>query len=262
MLCSPIINFRCGSNPTFALQPFHGGGHFRRTGRGGLIRYLVPRLSRGAVAELEQLQGLLERIVLTKDDDRRTSPLLDQVGELKAGPVYKAIMTATGNQPCDFSKFVRGNGNRAPPLVQFFAWLLVQKRIQCRANLHMKAVLDDPSCELCAHAVEDCDRIILLCPFAAQVWSSLGVCTAGCDVSQLWLLPRPPGIPVKHYNVFILLIAWHLWKHRNDVVFNAATPSLARFWATCKEEARLWSCRWRRDGRVEVEFWCQLFSSM
>jgi hypothetical protein len=158
---------------------------------------------------------------------------------------------------CSFGWWLMADGWCWFVLREKYCWLLADKP----KALHMKPVLDDPSCELCAHAVEDCDHIILLCPFAAQVWSSLGVCTAGCDVSQLWLLPRPPGIPVKHYNV-ILLIAWHLWKHRNDVVFNAATPSLARFWATCKEEARLWSCRWRRDGRVEVEFWCQLFSSM
>jgi len=33
--------------------------------------------------------------------------------------------------------------------VRFFAWLLVQGRIQCKANLVTKGIVDAPTCELC-----------------------------------------------------------------------------------------------------------------
>jgi hypothetical protein len=54
--------------------------------------------------------------------------------------------------------------NKAPPRVQFFAWLLVQERIQCRSNLVKKHVVAENMCEVCAQE-EDCSHIIFRCSF-------------------------------------------------------------------------------------------------
>jgi len=227
---------------------------------GGLERYLVPRLTARAAAELEQLRQILTRVRLRPGDDRRSSPLCDAGGVLRAGPAYQLSMVAAGAPPCDFHAFVWGN--RAPPKVQFFAWLLVQERIQCRANLLKKNVVQDATCEVCRAGVEDCDHLLFRCPFSSSVWTSLHVDTAGCSVRHLWCVPRPDAVPEKYYNCFILLICWQLWKHRNGVIFQSLDPSLTRFWADCIEEAKLWPSRWPRADRCVVEAWCQSLSPM
>lgn len=156
-----------------------------------------------------------------------------------------------------FTKFVWGS--RAPPRVHFFAWLLVQECIQCRANLMKKHILDDGGCPVCG-ATEDSNHIIFGCSFATAVWRTLGIDTTNAVVRTLWTLGWPPALPVAHYDSFLLLTCWLLWKHRNDIVFNDASPSLPRFWRTCKEEARLWSHRLPLADRWVTDAWCTLFS--
>jgi len=141
---------------------------------------------------------------------------------LRAGPVYWLTMQATGADQCDYATFVWRN--RAPPRVQFFAWLLTRQRLNCRTNLRGKNLLDDTSCELCASGEEDCHHLILSCPFANQAWQALGMDATLGDVAKLWALPRPATIPTRHFDSFVLLICWNLWKHRNDVIFRSLPP--------------------------------------
>ncbi|CAN6345376.1 unnamed protein product [Urochloa humidicola] len=225
----------------------------------GLMPYLVPRISRPAQEELQKLGEVLALVSLRSGEDHRTSALTAKDGVLRAGPVYKLLMATTGPQPRDFSDFVWKN--RAPPRVQFFAWLLVQERIQCRTNLLKKHIVQDASCELCSQA-EDPDHIIFRCSFANQAWTKLGIDPSECTVRALWTVPRPTIVPAKHYHVFLLLISWHLWKHRNAVVFNNEPASLARLWHACKEDALLWSHRWPHSEREAADVWCSILSSM
>ncbi|CAN6308641.1 unnamed protein product [Urochloa humidicola] len=90
----------------------------------------------------------------------------------------------------------------------------------------------------------------------------LGIDTSQISVTQLWNIERPTNIPLKHFTSYIILICWHLWKHRNAVVFNAATPSHLQMWANCKEDARLWSFRWPITDREIADSWCSSFHIM
>jgi hypothetical protein len=63
------------------------------------------------------------------------------------------------------------------------------------------------------------------------------------DCSRMWELPRPEAILSSHYNCFIQLCRWQVWKNRNEVVFCHEAPSLDRLLQTCKEEAFL--LRWQ-----------------
>ncbi|RCV07559.1 hypothetical protein SETIT_1G254400v2 [Setaria italica] len=67
---------------------------------------------------------------------------------------------------------------------------------------------------------------------------------------------RPASIPVLHYNSFLLLLPWMLWKHRNDLVFQRCAQ---RFWSACRDEARLWRERFRIEDRAITDSWCTLF---
>ncbi|CAO2161808.1 unnamed protein product [Urochloa humidicola] len=90
----------------------------------------------------------------------------------------------------------------------------------------------------------------------------MGFDTTQNHVCSLWEVQRPATIPAKHYNSFLLLVSWHLWKHRNAIVFNDEPASQSRFWANCREDAHLWSMRWPAAERQIAESWCLVLSSM
>ncbi|CAN6181424.1 unnamed protein product [Urochloa humidicola] len=98
--------------------------------------------------------------------------------------------------------------------------------------------------------------------FAAQVWSSLSINTSDCQVCTFWTIQRPDVLPAKHFETFVLLIYWHLWKHRNSIVFEGAHPSTRVFWNACKQDASLWRNRLPRADRIVADGWCNILSSM
>ena len=195
--------------------------------------FLVPRLSRMSAGELEQVLGIITEIVLEDRPDNRICPFAAADGVLQAGPVYKAIKTHGISQ----SLLLLAWSNCAPPRVQFFAWLLIQKRIQCRANLKKKSIVEDDNCELCKQALESAEHLIFRCPFAENVWTKKGFSVDDALVGLLWDVRSPESIPAKQYHVFLLLLSWKIWKHRNDVVFQHMEPSFVRLGATLKEAA-------------------------
>ena len=151
--------------------------------------HFAYRLSHIATAKLAMLEEIVEEVVLQDMPDCRKCPLAEKDGTLRAGLIYRARMSLQENTPCPFYKFVWSNC--APPRVRFFAWLLVQEKIQCKTNLRFKNVVDDAECEVCRVAVESPDHLILHCTIATQFWAKLGISVHQASVSQLWKLDRP-----------------------------------------------------------------------
>ena len=171
--------------------------------------HFVMHLSRAAAAELAALEELLDDVHLSADPDNRLCPLAAKDNILRAGPVYATAMHARADADCPLYKFVWIN--HAPPRVCFFAWLLVQGKIQCKTNLLLKNIVDDAECELCHMDVESPDHLILHCPTATQFWTVLGITIPpSASVSCMWELPRPDHIPAPSYHTFLLLCAWQL----------------------------------------------------
>jgi len=51
------------------------------------------------------------------------------------------------------------------------------------------------------------------------------------------------GVPKgyrKGINSLIILVSWEIWKHRNDYVFNGASPSIPVLLQTITDECILW----------------------
>lgn len=223
----------------------------------GIRRQLAPRLTAAAAAELTVLEDLLSDVILTDEDDIRSSPLELPGHQLKAGPIYK--LATAPDSPCDFFDFIWHN--RAPPRVQFFAWLLIHGRIQCKSNLLHKHIVAEDVCDLCRTSPETTDHVIFDCPFATSFWRHVGFGAHHQRPAEcLWETQCPPGVPTEHFATFMLLSCWQVWKHRNEVVFRNQEPSLPRLLQSCREEAQLWRCHLPQPHRPVATTWCNIFS--
>lgn len=175
---------------------------------------------------------------------------------MSTASIYRAT-TASG-APCAFFDFVWRSC--APPKVKFFAWLLVQNRIQCKANLKRKNVLDDDRCDICGTATEDADHIITRCHFAQDFWCRLGWTPVDLpSVSAIWEVAPQAGFPRSCLSTMLILCCWQLWKHRHEVTFRSKAPCLPRLMLDCRTEARLWRGRLPPSARHVADFWCSKF---
>ena len=83
--------------------------------------------------------------------------------------------------------------NFAPPRVKFFAWLLIQDRIQCKTNLEKKGLLSNATCDLCKIQDEDANHIVSGCSFARSFWRRIG--WQPREVQRLWETRTPHRAP-------------------------------------------------------------------
>jgi hypothetical protein len=155
--------------------------------------------------------------------------------------LYKTLKTAAAS-PDPWAKFVWNN--RAPPRVKFFAWLLLQGRIQCKTNvtnLIKKGIVDNTLCDICNAAEETPAHVIFGCIAARQFWDAVHIQT-GVDwtVQKLQEIAPPNHVPGKHFGTFLLLCCWHIWKRRNNTVFRNDRTALNGALAACRLEACLW----------------------
>jgi hypothetical protein len=148
-------------------------------------------------------------------------------------------------------------GETKPPRARFFGWLVNNGRVQCRVNLARKKFVQDTTCEVCGQAPEDTAHIFLHCGFASSFWGALGVQIAPDHSNVLLSLLRPSTVPAKHYNMFVLLCCWQLWKRRNAVVFRGERSPLAITMLLCRYEAELWRYRLRHEDHQIVVAWCR-----
>ena len=225
----------------------------------GLRQHLVPRLTTLAADELREVQVILSQTTLTNSEDLRSSPFASADGSLATSGLYKMIKSSR-----DPSHLPNGGfwSSRAPPRVQFFAWLLLHGRQQCKSNLLTKKIVDDATCELCDGAPETAEHLLFFCPFSAVFWQRLGVqLEPDTAVRDLHHLQKPGSLPPTHFDTFVLLCCWQLWKRCNGIVFRQESMTLPQFLQSCKLEARAWSCRLPKWDLGVSDLRCSAFSS-
>ncbi|CAM0958898.1 unnamed protein product [Alopecurus aequalis] len=225
----------------------------------GLRSLLVPRLSSTASRQLAQLERALSGVTPIDGPDTRSLPLCASPnGKFQTSVLYH--LCTLGGEVYPHHKFVWQNA--APSKVRFFAWLLLQGRIQCRSNLLLKGILTvaESSCPICAHPLEDASRIMFECSFAHHFWSQLGAGQPKLrSVADAPLCNLPPSTPAHSADTLRLLCLWHLWKHRNGVVFKGLQPSLAVIRRHCREDAALWRVRLPKAWRSDTDVWLSYF---
>jgi hypothetical protein len=223
---------------------------------GALQPSLVHRRSSVAQQQLAELTTIVEQINLQQGRDKRLSPWLKRNGDLDTSLLYGALrMNESGEDV--WAKFIWKS--KAPPRVQFFAWLLSQGKIQCRTNLVKKKIVETAECEICHEADETAAHVIFGCTAAKEFWDAVQITTDRTwTVDKLLEITVPGHIPGGHFSTFITLCCWHIWKRRNNIAFRNDRVTIQGALMACKAEASLWKCRLPKKDRGIADVWCSI----
>jgi hypothetical protein len=69
-------------------------------------------------------------------------------------------------------------------------------KLNSRANLHRKSIIDSANCPACPGVTEDCSHLFFQCPAAIAVWNTANIYLNITSFNDLWThhssnLPRP-----------------------------------------------------------------------
>lgn len=155
----------------------------------------------------------------------------------------------------------------APLSCKIFMWLAMQYPLWT-ADRRLRHGLQDhtSACYICAQEEDSIDHLLLHCVFARQVWhncflkariSDTLVPTVYDKIEDWWLEARAciPKVNRRGFDSVVMLICWHLWKHRNGLVFGPARTSLTVGAFTSQVFDVLRS--WVSAGANGVEIFCE-----
>ncbi|CAN1810690.1 Putative ribonuclease H protein At1g65750 [Linum perenne] len=110
-----------------------------------------------------------------------------------------------------------------PNRVKHFLWLASHGKLLTNAERMRRHMAVNGDCHRCLGIEESVLHVIRDCPFARQVWSSVGFQSdnpflASTDLNS-WI-----DSLVRHDQALLLgIVCWYLWKARNEEVFTNAT---------------------------------------
>jgi hypothetical protein len=131
-------------------------------------------------------------------------------------------------------------------------WLVAHNRCWTADRLARRGLQHPDKCLLCDQEDENIQHLLIGCVVARQFWYSL---LHSVGLSQLspavndspfdawWerVAAAVTGDVQRGLNSLIILGAWCIWKHRNNCVFNGASPSVASMLSMARDEAHLWT---------------------
>ncbi|WVZ93822.1 hypothetical protein U9M48_039777 [Paspalum notatum var. saurae] len=120
------------------------------------------------------------------------------------------------------------------------------------ADLLAKRGLPHPNfCPLCDQEQETMQHLLISCVFSREIWTivftSLGMQALipqpdGKSFSGWWsgAVIQVPKEVKKGLNSLVILVAWKIWKHRNDCVFEGISPNVSLVCRKIVQEGNLW----------------------
>ncbi|KXG32323.2 hypothetical protein SORBI_3003G139050 [Sorghum bicolor] len=116
---------------------------------------------------------------------------------------------------------------------------VVKGRIQCRANLFKKHMVDSSAYVSCgAMEAETPEHLLFFCDKASQFWNSIGVHLpqTGISTRDIHSFLKISAVPTLQHNMFVAFYCWQLWKCRNAFIFLNETMTLRQLLLSCAAE--------------------------
>lgn len=138
-----------------------------------------------------------------------------------------------------------------------FFWLLLKDRISTRELLRRKNMaLQDYNCVLCNVVVEESlAHLFLECPFAIQCWGMINIqIDQQADPFQN-LQNFKDQLRVPFFMEIIVLMAWTIWRSRNDLIFRQINPTLQVARQNFRAELQLLLLRAKQSYFPSIEQW-------
>ena len=122
---------------------------------------------------------------------------------------------------------------KAPLRCRFFTWLAARDRCWTIDRLQ-RCLLPHPAvCPFCDQEPKNINHLTLGCVFARQIWAVImnnwdkpdWIPISDAKLVDWWTKLNPSKQYRQEIWTVMILVTWTLWKHRNDIVFNGASPS-------------------------------------
>jgi len=163
-------------------------------------------------------------------------------GTYTASSAYRAFFIGMTSLPG--AKFVWRAA--VPPKVKFFFWLALHGRLWTADRRKRHGLQPEATCALCDQDGETTDHLLASCPFTREVWARL-LASAGhqhlapgndSTLADWWLLTRDevPGTFRRAFDSLVLLVAWIMWKERNNRTFSNVAMTTTQVLAVVTEE--------------------------
>jgi hypothetical protein len=134
--------------------------------------------------------------------------------------------------------------------VKIFVYLLAINRLSTRSNLFAKHCALSADCAGC-NSEETARHLFFDCARAAAVWAALGVHVPDGEV-DIWSLTSPIPVAASAWHATIAVVLWHVWKARNDVVFNSLSCSPADVLRRSCADIAVWIRRFKTEDRADI----------
>jgi hypothetical protein len=152
--------------------------------------------------------------------------------------------------------------SRLPHRIRVFGWLLSKDRLNTRALLARKTIIDDSSCPRCPTTSEDRQHLFITCPAATEVWGKIGIKGISFDQDDLWTRSHHTMLHLDIAPFAMTTIMWRIWDARNSLIFRQQNVTCNLIISRVIEDLALWSHRIRNgEHKAHLMLWRNHLSS-
>ncbi|XP_019241432.1 PREDICTED: uncharacterized protein LOC109221401 [Nicotiana attenuata] len=128
----------------------------------------------------------------------------------------------------------------------FICWLAMHKRLQTRERLAKLGICKETQCAICETGIETTEHLFFECDYSRTClseilkWLQIGV--QQYKLEGLWRRMTRNSRGKAHRNITSSILAatmYHIWKARNDALWNPKVQRPQKLIETVKEECRL-----------------------